>query len=36
MTNRTIKWDPAKEVIIDDADASKMLSREYRGSWKLS
>ena len=35
MTNRTIKWDPAKEVIIGDEDASKLLSREYRGPWKL-
>lgn len=30
-----LKWDPAKELIIDDAEASKMLSRPYRGSWKL-
>ena len=36
MTNRTIKWDPAKEVIIGDEDASKLLSREYRGPWKLA
>lgn len=30
-----LKWDPAKEQIIDDAEASKMLSRPYRGTWKL-
>jgi hypothetical protein len=36
MTNRTIKWDPAKEVIVGDEDASKLLSREYRGPWKLA
>ena len=30
-----LKWDPAKEVIVDDVEASKMLSRPYRGSWKL-
>ncbi len=30
-----LKWDPAKEQIIDDAEASKMLSRPYRGQWKL-
>lgn len=30
-----LKWDPAKEQIIDDAEAAKMLSRPYRGSWKL-
>jgi len=30
-----LKWDPAKELILDDAEASKMLSRPYRGPWKL-
>ena len=35
LTNRSIKWDPAKEEIIGDADASKLLTREYRGPWKL-
>ena len=30
-----LKWDPAKEQIIDDAEAAKMLSRPYRGPWKL-
>ncbi len=35
MVNRPLKWDAAKEVIIGDADASKLLSREYRGQWKL-
>lgn len=33
---RKIKWDAAKEVIIGDAEATKLLSREYRGPWKLS
>jgi len=31
----TLKWDPAKEQIIDDVEAAKMLSRPYRGPWKL-
>ncbi len=35
MTNRTLKWDPEKEVIIGDEAASKLLGREYRGPWKL-
>ncbi|OYW31110.1 MAG: dehydrogenase [Chthoniobacter sp. 12-60-6] len=35
LTNRSIKWDPVKEEIIGDADASKLLTREYRGPWKL-
>jgi len=36
LTGRKIKWDAKKEVIIGDADASKLLSREYRTPWKLA
>lgn len=35
LVNRPIKWDPVKEVILDDPEASKLLGREYRGPWKL-
>jgi hypothetical protein len=35
MVNRPIKWDPVKEEIIGDPEASKLLTREYRGPWKL-
>ncbi len=35
MVNRTIKWDPEKEVISGDEEASKLLTRAYRGKWKL-
>lgn len=35
MTNTTLKWDAEKEEIIGNEAASKMLSREYRGPWKL-
>ena len=35
LTGRKIKWDVAKEEIIGDADASKLLTREYRAPWKL-
>jgi hypothetical protein len=35
LTGRKIKWDPRKEVIIGDAAASKLLTRPYRGPWKL-
>lgn len=30
-----LRWDPEKEQIMDDAEASKMLSREYRDPWTL-
>ena len=36
LTGRKIHWDVAKEEIISDADASKLLTREYRAPWKLS
>ncbi|MBI3874584.1 MAG: gfo/Idh/MocA family oxidoreductase, partial [Verrucomicrobia bacterium] len=32
---RSINWDGAKEQIIGDAEASKLLSRDYRGPWKF-
>jgi predicted dehydrogenase len=31
---RSVKWDAEKEAIIGDAEASKLLSREYRGPWE--
>ena len=33
-TGRSIEWDGAKEQIVGDAEASKLLSRPYRGEWK--
>lgn len=35
MLNRPVKWDPVKEVILGDEEASKLLGRAYRGDWKL-
>ena len=35
LVGRKIKWDAKKEVIVGDAEASKLLTREYRKSWKL-
>lgn len=32
---RKLKWDPAKEVFVDDSTANKELSRENRAKWKL-
>ncbi|GMU22214.1 MAG: dehydrogenase [Phycisphaerae bacterium] len=34
-TGRKITWDPKKEVIVGDAEASKMLSRPMRAPWSL-
>ena len=31
---RSIQWDAEKEQIIGDAEASKLLRREYRGPWE--
>ena len=36
LVKRRIQWDPIKEVIVGDPDASKLLSRKYRGPWKLA
>ena len=35
LVKSPIKWDPVKEEIVGDAEASKLLTRDYRGSWKL-
>ena len=35
LTGRKIKFDPVKQVIIDDPVTSSMLSRSYRSPWHL-
>lgn len=35
QTGRTIQWDPEKETIVGDEEASKMLIRPYRDQWKV-
>jgi len=35
-TGKKIHWDAKEEKIIGDAAASKLLTREYRGPWKMS
>lgn len=32
---RTLKWDPAAEKFIDDAEADRMVSRPMRSPWSL-
>lgn len=34
-SGRKIQWDPVKEVIVGDAEAAKMATKEYRAPWKL-
>ena len=36
LVGRKIKWDVAQEVILDDPEATKLLSRPYREPWKLA
>jgi predicted dehydrogenase len=36
LTGRKIRWDNATETIIGDAEASKLLNREYRAPWHLA
>ena len=33
MVGRKIRWDVTKEQILDDAEATKLMSREYRPPW---
>ncbi len=32
-TGRSLKWDSAKEQVLDDPAAAQLLRRPYRGSW---
>ncbi|MCU0770167.1 MAG: Gfo/Idh/MocA family oxidoreductase [Verrucomicrobia bacterium] len=36
LVKRKIRWDPSKEEILDDPEASRLLTREYRKPWTLS
>lgn len=36
LVGRKIKWDSKTETIINDADANKLLTRDYRTPWKIS
>ena len=35
LTGRRIQWDAAKEQILGDEAASKLLSRPFRAPWVL-
>jgi myo-inositol 2-dehydrogenase/D-chiro-inositol 1-dehydrogenase len=35
LGRKLLKWDPAREEILGDPEAGKMLSRSYRAPWKL-
>jgi predicted dehydrogenase len=36
LTGRKIRWNAKEEKIIGDRGASKLMTREYRGPWKMS
>jgi hypothetical protein len=36
LKRKRLRWDPAKEQILDDSEAAKMLGRPYRAPWKLA
>jgi hypothetical protein len=31
---RSVRWDGAKEQVLDDAEANRLLSRKYRAPWE--
>jgi predicted dehydrogenase len=35
LTERKLRWDPEKEIFLDDEQANRMLSRPMRGPWHL-
>src|SRR5262249_35029764 len=35
LGRKVLKWDPAKEEVLGDPEAQKMLRRPYRAPWKL-
>jgi hypothetical protein len=35
VVGRKLKWDAAHQQIVDDPEASKLLSREMRAPWHL-
>jgi predicted dehydrogenase len=33
--NRTLKWDPAKEIFVGDEQANRLRNRTFRSPWRL-
>jgi predicted dehydrogenase len=33
-TGRTVRWDPTREAILADGEATRLLSRPYRAPWR--
>jgi predicted dehydrogenase len=36
LVGRKIRWDPSKEIIIQDAEAAGLLGRPFRSPWRLA
>jgi len=36
MVGRKLKWNVADETILDDAEATRLMTREYRAPWKFA
>lgn len=34
-SGKAIRWNPETETIVDDVEAAKMLTKDYRAPWKL-
>ncbi len=32
---RSLQWDPVQEQVVADAEANRLLSKEYRSPWTL-
>ena len=35
LVGRKIRWDAQKEIIVNDEEATKLMTRSYRAPWKL-
>jgi hypothetical protein len=35
LVGRSIRWDGAKEQVVDDPEADALVTKPYRGPWKL-